>query len=166
MSKLKINVIIGFFFVSILGTLAHFLYKWTGNNPIVGLVTPINESTWEHMKLLFFPMLLYFPTANYFLKDKYPYIANAFAYGILAGTLFIPIFFYTYSGILGNTIMAVDIASFYIAVAFGFYISYRLAKKKVPLGTLGLSLLIVCTFLFAYFTYKPLEFGIFQDITK
>ena len=42
--------------VFVLGTLAHFVYDWSGQNSFIGLLTPVNESTWEHMKLLFFPM--------------------------------------------------------------------------------------------------------------
>lgn len=56
---LKTYTIIGVFFVLAAGSLAHFLYDWTGSNAIAGLFVPVNESVWEHMKLLFFPMLLY-----------------------------------------------------------------------------------------------------------
>lgn len=59
MKHLKRYTIIGIIFVLITGTFAHFLYDWTENNHIVGFFTPINESIWEHMKLLFFPMLIY-----------------------------------------------------------------------------------------------------------
>ena len=38
--------------IIILGVLLHFAYEWSGNNNIVGLVTPVNESVWEHMKIL------------------------------------------------------------------------------------------------------------------
>lgn len=47
--------IVGILFVSVLGVLMHFVYEWSGSNRFVGLFAPINESTWEHMKLLFFP---------------------------------------------------------------------------------------------------------------
>ena len=49
----------GFAFVSIVGTLWHFIYRWTGNNRLVALVCPVNESPWEHLKLLWFPFLLW-----------------------------------------------------------------------------------------------------------
>ncbi len=45
-------------FVIVLGTLMHFMYNWSGKHPFAGLIAPVNESVWEHMKLLFFPMLL------------------------------------------------------------------------------------------------------------
>lgn len=47
-----------FFFISILGVLLHFTYEWSNDNPAVGLFSAVNESTWEHLKLIFFPMLL------------------------------------------------------------------------------------------------------------
>lgn len=55
MNHLKRDTIIGILFVLITGSVSHFLYDWTGKNPVVGLFTPANESIWEHMKLLFFP---------------------------------------------------------------------------------------------------------------
>ena len=54
MNTLNKYMILGTIFVSVLGSLAHFFYDWTNNNAFVGLLTPINESTWEHMKLIFF----------------------------------------------------------------------------------------------------------------
>ena len=59
MKNLKLDMIIGIIFVSAIGTLWHFVYEWSGQNFIVGFFFPVNESTWEHMKMLFFPMLLY-----------------------------------------------------------------------------------------------------------
>ena len=43
-------------FCLILGTILHFTYEWFNYNVIVGLFSTINESVWEHLKLLFYPM--------------------------------------------------------------------------------------------------------------
>ena len=59
MQNLRKFTVIGILFVSVAGTLLHFVYDWSGQNPLVGFFAPVNESTWEHMKLLLFPMLLY-----------------------------------------------------------------------------------------------------------
>lgn len=96
MKQLKCFIIIGIVFVLIAGSLAHFLYDWTGRNDIVGLFTPINESIWEHMKLLFFPMLLYTLLMIFKFKDNRLCIASSFSFGILAGTFLIPILYYAY----------------------------------------------------------------------
>ena len=55
--SLKTNLF-RFIFISVLGVLLHFTYEWSGDNAVVGLFSAVNESTWEHLKLLFFPFLL------------------------------------------------------------------------------------------------------------
>jgi ABC-type Fe3+-siderophore transport system permease subunit len=45
-------------FAIILGAILHFTYEWSGNNAFVATFSSINESTWEHLKLAFFPMLI------------------------------------------------------------------------------------------------------------
>ena len=47
----------GLFLTLIFGNLLHFVYDWSGQNSVVAAFAAVNESTWEHMKLLFFPML-------------------------------------------------------------------------------------------------------------
>mgnify|MGYP000553216987 CR=1 FL=1 len=65
-NRLKKSEIFGAIFVMVLGTLMHFFHDWSGKNPIVALFAPYNESTWEHLKLLFslfdlfaFPICVY-----------------------------------------------------------------------------------------------------------
>lgn len=94
--------IAGFIFVVVVGTLLHFVYHWSGNAPIVGIISPVNESTWEHLKLLFVPMLL-FSIIEYFAVGKaFPGFIAAKAFGILLGMLVILAIFYTYTGIIGK----------------------------------------------------------------
>ncbi len=100
MKTLKTSMIIGAFFVLVTGTLAHFLYDWSGENPIVGLFTPVNESIWEHMKLLFFPMLLYSAVLVLRFKDKEPCMMCSLCFGNLLGTFLIPVLYYTYTAVL------------------------------------------------------------------
>ena len=109
MKRLKCYTIIGIIFVIITGTLFHFLYNWTDKNFIVGLFTPVNESVWEHMKLLFFPMLLYSFVMILNLKTDYPCITSSLCFGILIGALLIPTFFYAYTFILGKNTLFFDI---------------------------------------------------------
>ena len=110
----KYIFITGFLFTAVLGTLSHFFYEWSGNATLIGLFCPVSESAWEHMKLLFFPALLYCLLLKYIREKESPNIVLPILSGILTGTTFIPIFFYTYSGILGFTVVWIDIAIFYI----------------------------------------------------
>lgn len=66
----KRYIVTGFLFVGILGTLFHFVYDWCGHARLIGLFVPVNESTWEHMKLLFIPMLIYIAICFQYVKKK------------------------------------------------------------------------------------------------
>ncbi len=166
MRTLTKNMIAGFFFVAILGTLWHFLYDWTGQNPIIGFIAPINESTFEHMKLIFFPALFYLPVAVHFLKDDYPNILSHYTQGIICGTSFIPVFFYTYTGILGFNVMWIDIGSFYLATLTVFCACYRMAVRQKDRHSLGTILCFVFFACFILFTYRHPEIGIFRDMSR
>lgn len=66
----KRYIVTGFLFVGILGTLFHFVYDWCRQARLIGLFVPVNGSTWEHMKLLFIPMLIYIAICFQYVKKK------------------------------------------------------------------------------------------------
>ena len=49
----------GFLLVAVTGTVLHFLYDLTGRSILASLVSAVNESVWEHMKLIFYPIWLF-----------------------------------------------------------------------------------------------------------
>lgn len=165
MNKLKRYTIIGIIFVLITGTISHFVYEWSGNNVLVGFCFPINESVWEHMKLVFFPMLLYSFYMISKLDSDYPSIASTAMFGVLLGTLLIPIIFYTYSGILGYTTGFFDIGTFVVSVLLSFWFIYKLAasRKLAPYEAAFKTLVLVMAMSFFLFTYQPPDVGIFAD---
>ena len=59
----------GFTVAVALGTILHFLFDWTGSFALAP-VSAVNESTWEHMKILFFPMLLFAAVQSPFIRTK------------------------------------------------------------------------------------------------
>ncbi|MBQ3108268.1 MAG: hypothetical protein IJC67_01520 [Clostridia bacterium] len=159
--------IIGFFFTSLMGTLLHFLYEWSGNSPFVALFAAVNESTWEHLKLLVIPFF-FFAIFEYFAygRDHANFAAAKF-FGALAGMLTITALFYTYSGILGYSLPAINIAIFYIGVFMAYYVSFRILKgERFPSPTaklLSLLGIVGLLALFFYFTFYPPDLGIFSD---
>lgn len=66
LKKIKIISIIGIFLLSIL---FHFLYDLMPSL-ITSLLFPVNESIWEHMKLIFTSTLV-FSVIEYLLLKKY-----------------------------------------------------------------------------------------------
>ena len=63
----------GFALVTFGGTILHFLYNWTGGSILVAPFSGVNESTWEHMKLLFWPLFLFALVQRLFFKDQKNY---------------------------------------------------------------------------------------------
>lgn len=148
----------------VLGTLLHFTYEWFGNNAFIGAFSSINESTWEHLKLAFYPMLITTIIGTFIFKDAYPNFLCAKTLGIFTAIGFITSFFYTYTGIIGRNIAIIDISSFIIAVILGEYVSYRLIISKYKCNnTYALITLLILTFCFIYFTYNPPPIALFQD---
>lgn len=151
-------------FVTLFGTLGHFFYEWSGNNFYVGLFFPVNESTWEHMKLLFFPALFCYITLCFLKRNHEPCILYAFPKSIFLGTFLIPVLFYTYSGILGFNVSFLDISIFYISVIISFIFLYKttVAVKKLEYSSLANAVLLILAFLFISFSYNPPSLGIFS----
>ena len=165
MKKLKHYRITGARFVIITGTISHFIYEWSGRQFLLGFFFPVSESTWEHMKLCFFPMLIYSCFMNKRWKDAYPCVTSALLFGTLLGTFLIPVIFYTYTGIIGRNYLFLDIATFVISVLLAFLCVYRLTvscKMFSHTFLLG-SLVFVMAICFLLFTYLPPNLGIFIE---
>lgn len=165
MKKLKKYVWIGILFCLILGSLSHFFYSWTLSNPIVGIFCPVSESAWEHMKLVFFPVLLYSGILCLLCQKELPALFSSCLAGTLAGTLFIPVFFYTYTGILGYHLLGLDILTFILAVLLSFFLLYRLAASSKIRRLFPVLLFLTLLFILAFFlfTFYPPKLEIFSS---
>ena len=165
MKSIKSWLIAGFIFTAVFGTLSHFFYVWSNENPLIGLISPVNESTWEHMKLVFFPVLFWSLLLSPHLSDVSPSLRPALLFGSLLGTLTVPVLFYTYSGILGRTVTWIDILIFFISVfltffcAWKFQSSSKIYKKRTAIYFLTVLFLI----LFFLFTFLPPNIGLFAE---
>lgn len=162
MNSLKRFCIIGAILTIILGVISHFVYEWTDGNFIAGLFFPVNESTWEHMKLLFFPMFTYALLAGKLVEEEYPCICNAMFTGILTGLMMIPMLFYTYTGVLGFSVDWLNIALYVISVLTAYYVVYRLARECTERDSKVLRYIMYILILaFMIFTVYPPSLGIF-----
>ncbi|MEG1525710.1 MAG: DUF6512 family protein [Clostridia bacterium] len=165
---LKLWHILGTLFTIIIGTLLHFTYDWSGNVPIVGLFSPINESTWEHLKLLAMPMLVWAFVAYFaYGRHGYPNFVSVTVLSILVGMAAIVVVFYTYTGIVGRHALWMDIATFIIGVILAYQMSYRLLQTPylssglaVAQSWVGLVLILAA---FLLFTDFPPHLALFRD---
>lgn len=157
--------VFGFIFTAALGTILHFLYDWVGKSPVVAFVSAVNESTWEHLKLLYVPMVL-FGIYEYFRygRDTACFFPAKFK-GILSGMLFIVLFFYGYRGILGYNLDFLNILDFYFGSAVAWTVQYKALKSKRSCSPIshGIALfgIVILGVLFAVFSFYPPSLGIF-----
>ena len=159
----------GFGFTGALGTLLHFLYDWTGQSPWVAAFSAVNESTWEHMKLLFFPMLIFSLVESRFVKKAYPSFWCVKLAGTLLGLVLIPVLYYTYTGALGINVDWFNISIFFITAAVVYRVETALLKSNklpCPFPRFSLTLLLLIAIAFAFLTFRPLNIPLFADVAS
>ena len=157
---------IGMLFIIILGSLLHFTFEWSGHQPIVGVFSAVNESVWEHLKLGFWPALLYTIIEYWRIKKETNNFFLAKTVTVYAITVIIPVIFYSYTAFTGESIFLIDILSFVVAVIIGQLLSYRLLTHKQlsdKLGKLALVALLLLGVAFIVFTFYPPHLPLFQD---
>lgn len=156
-----------FLLTAILGIWNHFFYAFSGYSAIVALFCPVNESVWEHLKLLFFPFL-------FVSVLEYPHHRKSllrFFYcryiGVVCGILVIVTFFYTYTGITGHDFLIIDILLFFTSTVAAFlsanYFYLKIRSAHTADRTLILTLWITTAFFFFLFTCFPPDLPIFYS---
>ena len=168
--KLKTVQIVVIILAIVFGTLLHFTYEWSGENRIVGLFSATNESVWEHLKLVFYPMLILGLIEYYFVKNIANNYIEAKAIGIFTAISFIVISFFTYTGIIGTNFFIIDILIFIISIILGEWTSYKLMKRKnestIQTKILAGGILIFLLSCFIIFTYVTPQVNLFRDFTN
>ena len=155
----------GFVFTSIVGTFLHFLYDITGENPVAGVFSAVNESIWEHMKLLYYPMML-FSVAEYrrWGREQPGFWCSKLA-GMTVGLGLIPVLYYTYTGILGVSADWFNITIFFLAALIAYRVETWLLHRgtcRIPKGW-AIALLVAIGLIFTLLTFFPPRIPFFQD---
>lgn len=162
--KIKKFQIFSIIFTFILGTLLHFTYKLSGENSLIAIFSAINESIWEHLKLLYFPMLITIIIGQIYLGREYKNFLCSKTFGIILAIIFMITFFYTYSGIFGKSTAIIDISLFFVSVVLGESISYLLTINNYKCNKkVSIFILFILLISFIFFTFNAPNFGIFID---
>lgn len=156
----------GFVFTAVVGTLLHFLFDWADGNVVVALFSAVNESIWEHLKLLFYPMVVV-AVAEYFFwgRDEDSFWCIKLA-GILTGLTLIPVAYYTYTGILGVKSDWVNITIFFLAAAVVYWAETKLLQREYTCrvdSRWAIVLICLISLAFTVSTFVPPQIPLFQD---
>lgn len=148
----------------LLGVLLHFVYEWSGKNPFMALIGAVNESTWEHLKLLFFPFLFMSIVEYFFYKPDFRKFFSSRCIGMLCGLMSIIVIFYTYTGIYKN-VDVLNIALYILAVFISFFVSDKLYKKteSVLPPVFSIGIFFILTLMFFVFTFYPPDINLFKS---
>jgi hypothetical protein len=163
--KVLIYEVVGTLFIIFLGSAFHFAYELSGKLAVVGAFSAVNESVWEHLKLPFWPSLLWMLIEIFPLRKAVSNFFTAKAIGTIVMIVIIPAVFYTYT-LFTEEILAVDITTFIIAVIVGQIVSCKLFKQSNPSKRTEIIAIIVIALLaiiFVSFTFYPPHLSIFQD---
>ncbi len=159
----------GILFIVFLGGLLHFTFGLSGHWLPLGIFSAVNESVWEHLKLAFWPALFWTIIEYVFVRRLSKTHSNFLlsrAIGAYIMPVVIVVIFYSYTAFTGESLLAVNLSSFVIAVVIGQVVSYQLLHRlnqPPPLNWTGLALLVIGAVLFAVFTFNPPQAGIFRD---
>lgn len=163
MKKSTKTLLLTYLAASAAGVLLHFLYQWLPN-PIFALISPVRESVWEHIKLIYFPLLAVSLAMGRggAGAGRAPWLlAQAVACGIMLGAG------YLYHIVFRGEAMAVDLILFFLPLALGFLLPRVLwplcewpgTEKAAGVISLILGVLIL------WFTFFPPEAALFADLS-
>lgn len=155
----------GFSLSTLAGTLLHFVYDWAGQRTWAALVSATNESTWEHMKLLFVPLFVWAIIQSRFFKEQ-PAFWCIKLMGIVTGLLLIPMLFYTYNGAVGPSPDWLNITIYFLSAAGAFGLEWWLFSRgdlSCSYPKLAFSALVLIGVLFVIWTFWPPEIPLFSD---
>ena len=156
----------GFLFTAALGTFLHFFFDLTGQNWIAALFSSVNESIWEHMKLVFYPMFAFALIENRIWGREIPQFWCIKLLGILLGLAMIPVLYYSYTGAFGKNVDWINIAIFFLTAAASYRLETVLFQRGYACRLQADTALVILWLLAAVFTlltFRPPMIPLFQD---
>lgn len=159
------SAVLGFVFISITGTLLHYVYEWSGQSKLVALIGAVNESTWEHMKIAAIPAFVWSIIEILFFGNQPNFIAARLV-AVVTILLSIPLIFYGYKLFIRKSILALDIGLFVVSIGLGQWLS-ALVLKSAPVPDIityiCFILLVVLLAACLLLTLMPIRCFLFRD---
>ncbi len=158
------SLLLGIVVVFFAGTFLHFAFDIFGRVPYFAPIAAVNESVWEHLKLLFFPFIGYALIERKYKKEEKGYWFGKLV-GSLIGMLFVVVAFYGYTFFVGHSVLGVDIAIFAICVVLAFISAHfiSVSNDNALRNMIGMAGIAIFILLFSIFTFFPPRIPIFKD---
>ena len=152
----------------IIGSLMHFLYNIFWESIAVGLFAPVNESVWEHSKMVLLPIILWWSLYYCFKGKKYNISKNKWFQGglvsLLTSLTAIPLLFYFYTEAFGVELLWVDISILLISIILGQLLGLHFYKYWKGINYIFvIAILVLIILIFVVFTFYPPHIPMFYD---
>ncbi|HEY69682.1 MAG TPA: hypothetical protein G4O08_03760, partial [Anaerolineae bacterium] len=149
----------GIAFIVLFGSSLHFLFELSGYWRPMALIAAVNESVWEHFKMVFWPGLIWALIEYPFIRKLARNFGIAKAVSLAAMPITIALLFYGYTAITGEHYVIVDGLIFIVAILLWQWISLRLLTRpaiEVPwLRGSALGVLAILIVAFSTLSYYP-----------
>ncbi len=145
------------------GSLLHFAWEWSGRSALVAVFAATNESTWEHLKLAFWPALAITPIQRA-LYGPLPGWLPATAIRCILPSCMIVALFHGYTAVLDGHHLAADLAIFAVSILAGEFLGHAVLAHRFGLKVrTGATVLVVfATVLFSTLTFNPPDSFLFE----
>ena len=163
--NILILFLLSFFVLTILGSLAHFTHGWFKKGILLHIFSALNESTWEHMKMLVAPTILVGILQYVFLDKGYINFFNSILILLIIELVTMPLLYETLKKLVKKVPFPITILIFFLSIIFGLTAEYLILTNGVVIfpevWSFVLVLLIVS--LFGIFSYSPPRSFLFKD---
>ncbi|MDM8310900.1 DUF6512 family protein [Clostridium cadaveris] len=161
-------IIVGIPALFFIGSLMHFIYDLTGKSYFIGAFSPINESVWEHSKMIVIPMIDWWSLYYLFCGSTYNIDRDkwfmSLIISLISSIIIMIAFFYTYSSALGCELLWVDILDLFLSLAVGQLLGLHYYNYGTAVNiNISLIILVSIVLLFIIFTFYPPHIPMFKD---
>lgn len=129
---------------SLVGTAMHFAYDVLPI-PLVGLLAPVSESVWEHLKLLYWPFLVASAVVARRKTDPLRWWSGVLAALLLQPLVLTGVYYLLKNGFCVESLW-VDIALYYAVMALGFFTAHRLERTCRAMPFVGLLIVLAAVY--------------------
>lgn len=156
--------ILNFLAITTCGVFFHYIHNIFKKGIIIHVLGAINESTWEHLKLAFWPMFFSALMREVFgIADAAQNFWFAISISIIFTMVLIPVMYYFVRSIIKKEVTIVSIAIYYICVLIGLLVELYITNLGIGNNVIGILVIGLIIFFIALFTYKPPRNFLFKD---
>ena len=161
---MKFRIIASTIAVVAAGTFLHFAWELSGRANLVGWFAAMNESTWEHLKMAFWPAFALVPLHRWLYGPHRGLLPAAVVRTLLPSVLIV-LLFYGYTSVTGANLLALDIGVFIVAILAGETAGHTIMDRKFSAAVVLLAAvgLVIAAVAFSTLSFIHPDFILFED---